>query len=54
MVKVVQKCPLGVYIIQTPWTLSASHRYLLARIPDTYFIKVGKGWRREEGLYSDD
>jgi hypothetical protein len=49
MVEVAENCPPGVYIIQTPCshTVTATRRYLLARIPDTYFTVDGRAALRE-------
>jgi hypothetical protein len=41
MVEVMKICPLRLYITQTSCKLSAVHRYLIARIPNTYFIWNG-------------
>jgi hypothetical protein len=50
MGEVMEKCPPGLYITQTPCTINAVRRIFSAGIPDAYFIA-------DEGLgkpYSDD
>jgi hypothetical protein len=42
MVQVTEICPLRLYISETSCKLRAVHRYLIARIPDTYFIRNGR------------
>jgi hypothetical protein len=48
MGEVMEKCPLGLYITQTPCTINAVRRIFAARISDTYFIGNGRTRRTEE------
>jgi len=42
MVEVTKICPLRLYITQTSRKLSAVHKYLIAWIPNTYFMWNGR------------